>query len=96
MRRARSTVSMFAGVLVSFGVVLLASPFFLYAWLHWDMDRYRRIISGPFPFSQLGSGPVQLWLSVGLFMAGLLCTVAGVAEYLVTKKKAIRKRRKAS
>lgn len=45
---------------ISIGSLFILSPFILYWFIHGNYHRYMWLISGPFPFSQLGSGPVQL------------------------------------
>lgn len=75
-----------AGLVTFIGILFLSGPFLFYYWLHGnDDERYAGIISGPFPFSHLGSGPVQLWLSVALFGAGILITLLGVSMYRESK-----------
>lgn len=60
----------------SVGVMIVASPFFLYWWIHGDPDRYLWIIRGPSPYGQFGGGPFQLFMYSGLFLIGL--SVVGV------------------
>ena len=58
-------------VLFGIGITLILSPPFLYWWIHGDYDRYLWIISGPYPYSNLGSAPYQFFLYGGLFFAGI-------------------------
>lgn len=62
----------------SVGVMIAASPLPLYGWIHGDDDRYRWILSGPFPYSALGGGPSQAAMYSGLFAAGLLVVGGGL------------------
>lgn len=64
-----------ASLLLGLGAVALLAPVALYVLIHGDDDRYLWLISGPPPFDQLGSGPVQLWLGTGLVTAGVLLVV---------------------
>ncbi len=79
MSAMRSTVQhLFASVLLGVGVLTLLSPLGL-AWLiHGDQARYLWLISGPAPFNELGSGPVQLWTSLGLVLVGAVIMGVGV------------------
>lgn len=58
------------GILI--GLLFLLGPFILYWLIHGDYDRYMQIISGPFPFKYLGSGPLQLWLYVISIVIGII------------------------
>lgn len=57
------------------GILFIFSPLVLYWWIHGDYNRYLWIISGPFPYSHLGSGPFQLALFGGLVLVGILLFV---------------------
>jgi hypothetical protein len=72
-------LAVLAALLVGLGCLLLAAPVFLAWWIHGSPERYLRIISGPFPYDRLGSGPLQLWLGVALVCAGLVALAAGRA-----------------
>ncbi|MGN6331197.1 MAG: hypothetical protein ACTHOD_06020 [Motilibacteraceae bacterium] len=61
-----------SALLLGLGAVTLCAPAALYVLIHGDAERYLWLISGPSPFDQLGSGPVQLWLGAGLVTTGLL------------------------
>jgi hypothetical protein len=62
-------------VLLGVGLLLLASPFLMRWWISGDYDRYLGIISGPWPYSHLGSGPLQLFVYGFLIVAGLVIVV---------------------
>lgn len=63
-------------ILFSFGILLLLSPISLFWFIHSDAHRFEWIINGPFPFSNLGSGPFQIAIYIGLFFSGLLVTLS--------------------
>lgn len=75
---------LFASVLLGLGVLTL-SPLGLCWLIHGDQARYRWLISGPAPFDELGSGPVQLWTALGLVLAGTL--FMGVGAVLDLKER---------
>nr|NIS38286.1 hypothetical protein [Candidatus Saccharibacteria bacterium]NIV03772.1 hypothetical protein [Calditrichia bacterium]NIV72064.1 hypothetical protein [Calditrichia bacterium] len=60
------------------GIVFLASPLFLYWFIHGDYDRYLWIINGPYPFSHFGSAPFQAAMGLGLILAGVVLIIASV------------------
>lgn len=70
-------------ILLTLGIILLIIPVIFYWWLHGSYDRYLWIIHGPFPFSHLGSAPVQLFLGIGLFLGGVI--LIGVS-WILTKR----------
>ncbi|HEU4567021.1 MAG TPA: hypothetical protein VFR99_03240 [Marmoricola sp.] len=61
-----------SSLLLGLGAVTLSAPAALYVLIHGSDRRYLWLISGPPPFDRLGSGPVQLWLGVGLVATGVL------------------------
>ncbi|OAB47167.1 hypothetical protein PBAT_07770 [Paenibacillus antarcticus] len=61
--------SLFLGI----SFILFVCPIFVYWFVHGNDDRYIWIISGPFPFSHMGSGPVQVWMFVGLLIFAFIC-----------------------
>lgn len=63
-----------SSLLLGLGVILLASPFLLWWWIHGSYERYVWIISGPYPYDNLGGGPFQVMLYSGLFAAGFVLT----------------------
>lgn len=67
-----------ASLLLGVGILGLASPIALYWWIHGDYNRYIWIIHGPFPYSAMGSGPFQLWMSATLFLSGAVLLTAGL------------------
>jgi hypothetical protein len=60
--------------LLGLGAILLASPFFLWWWIHGSYERYVWIISGPYPYDNLGGGPFGVMVYAGLFAAGFVLT----------------------
>jgi len=54
------------------GLVVIAAaalPAF-YLWMRSSHDIYMWVISGPFPFSHMGSGPFLLWTGLAGLVAG--------------------------
>ncbi|NLM46095.1 MAG: AI-2E family transporter [Firmicutes bacterium] len=86
-----SLYRLFLDLLVGLGVFLIVSPALLFWLLHGSTERYSWLISGPYPFNRLGSGPVQFWLSLALLVCGILLLL--VAGFL---KKHLQKRKSAS
>lgn len=86
--------SITAGILLSWGAFLMASPVALYLFIHGDAERYAWIISGPEPFSNFGSGPYQLRMYVGLFALGSILLASGLIIGSGNRRSA-RKRHKA-
>ena len=72
MRRALG--ELFSSLLLGLGTILLASPFLLWWWTHGSYERYVWIISGPYPYDNLGGGPFQVMVYSGLFAAGFVLT----------------------
>ena len=72
MRRALG--EFFSSLLLGLGTILLASPFLLWWWIHGSYERYVWIISGPYPYDNLGGGPFQVMVYSGLLAAGLVLT----------------------
>lgn len=70
--RKISLNTMVISMLFCCGVVFSTSPLILNWWIHGNYERYLWIINGPEPYSNLGSGPYQLLLYVGLFTIGVL------------------------
>ncbi len=56
-------------------VVCFLSPILLYWFINGDYKRYIWIINGPKPFSDLGSGPLQLWLYMFLILLGIVTAI---------------------
>ena len=54
------------------GCLFILSPLLLYWFIHGDYDRYMWIINGPYPFSDFGSGPVQIWMDFVLVLIGVV------------------------
>ncbi len=63
-----------SSLLLGLGMILLASPILLWWWIHGSYERYVWIISGPYPYDNMGGGPFQVMLYSGLFVAGLVLT----------------------
>jgi len=55
-------------------MVFLASPFLLWWWIHGSYERYVWIISGRYPYDNLGGGPFQLAVYSGLSATGFVLT----------------------
>ena len=82
MRRALG--EFFSSLLLGFGTILLASPFLLWWWIHGSYERYVWIISGPYPYDNLGGGPFQVMVYSGLFAAGfVLISLALILRSLI-------------
>ncbi|PQZ87361.1 hypothetical protein CQ018_18100 [Arthrobacter sp. MYb227] len=67
-----------AGVLFSWGTLLMLSPIALYLFIHGDTERHAWIIGGPEPFSNFGGGPYQLRMYVALFAIGAVLLASGL------------------
>lgn len=52
--------------------IFIISPFIINWFIHGDYDRYRWILSGPYPFSSFGGGPFQLRMYVISIFVGIL------------------------
>lgn len=61
------------------GFLLLIAPFVMNWFIHADYDRYLWIINGPYPFSDMGSGPFQVMTSVFLWIGSALFLILGYA-----------------
>ena len=72
MRRALG--EFFSSLVLGLGAILRASPFLLWWWIHGSCERYVWIISGPYPYGNLGGGPFQVMVYSGLFAAGFVLT----------------------
>jgi hypothetical protein len=60
--------------LLGLGAILLASPFFLWWWIHGSYERYVWIISGPYPYDNLDGGPFGVTAYSDMFAAGFVLT----------------------
>ncbi|MEX2437433.1 MAG: hypothetical protein WD509_02560 [Candidatus Paceibacterota bacterium] len=60
-----------ANTFLLFGTLFAVSPLGLYWWIHGDYERYLWIINQPYPLSNFGSGPFQLFLFASLFAVGV-------------------------
>lgn len=49
------------------GFILAVRPLILYWFIHGSYERYIWIKNGPYPFSNFGGGPFQLFLYMSLF-----------------------------
>lgn len=70
-------------ILLGLGLIFVISPIVLYWFIHGNYERYFRIINGPYPFSNFGSGPFQLFIYAGLFLLGIVL----ISTTLALKKK---------
>ena len=61
--------------------IFLLSPLALFWFLHGDYGRYIWIINGPYPFSSMGSGPVQ----GGMLIILLLLAIFFFCLYLLIR-----------
>ncbi|MGB4439351.1 MAG: hypothetical protein WBJ13_09060 [Sedimentibacter sp.] len=59
-------------LLLSLGFIITISPMILYWFIHGDYERYIWIINGPYPFSNFGGGPSQIFMYMVLFVTGIL------------------------
>jgi len=59
-------------LLLGLGFIITISPMILYWFIHGDYERYIWIINGPYPFSNFGGGPSQLFMYMVLFVTGIL------------------------
>lgn len=73
--------------LFDLGLIIFLSPLILGWWIHGDYDRYLWIISGPWPYSSMGSGPFQMAMAMGLFLVGLAIMVVALILGRAFKKK---------
>lgn len=64
-------------IIFSIGGIFLFGPVIMYWFIHGSYKRYMWIISGGFPFNSFGSGPVQLYLYIGLFLTGIILILVG-------------------
>jgi len=80
-RKMKKLLKALTDLIRGLGTVLLASPLFLYWFIHGDNERYMWIINGPEPFGSLGGGPFQLWIGAVLFILGFAMIFAsGIIE----------------
>jgi hypothetical protein len=75
----RASLDFASAVALGLGVFCLPAPIFLLWFIHGDNSRYEWLISGPPPFDQFGSGPVQLALILGLWILAFGLLSVGVA-----------------
>ncbi len=73
-------------IMVGLGFLLIISPFIIYWFITSDYERYICIISGSYPFNQLGSGVFQLWLYIALICIGLLLISTSIIIKISTNK----------
>ena len=59
-------------LLLGIGFIFIISLAMLYWFIHGNYERYIWIINGPYPFSHFGGGPFQLFMSIGLFIIGII------------------------
>ncbi|MGD9677585.1 MAG: hypothetical protein AB7V16_04335 [Vulcanibacillus sp.] len=63
--------SFLSDLLLGIGFIFTISPILLYWFIHGDYNRYIWIINGPYPFSNFGGGPFQLYMYLSLFIVGV-------------------------
>jgi hypothetical protein len=80
----RAGLDFASAIVLGLGMLCLPAPILLLWFIHADNARYEWLISGPPPFDQFGSGPVQLALVVGLWILalGLLAVGLGLRRRL--------------
>ena len=66
--------------------IFFVSPIFVYWFIHGSHDRYIWIINGPYPFSNFGGGPNQLWMGIGLVVLGIICLLVSLVGSYLTKR----------
>ncbi len=67
----------YSGMLFTLGIIVPLGWFATLAYEHASYEHYLQVIHGPWVFSQMGSGPVQLWGSCFILVIGvLLCVIA--------------------
>ena len=71
---------------LGFSFIFFVSPLFLYWFIHGNSNRYVWIINGPYPFSNFGGGPYQLWMGIGLLIVGVICLVISLLGSYFTKR----------
>ncbi len=77
--------------LTGIALIFMISPIVLNWFIHGDEDRYRWILSGPYPFNSFGGGPFQLWLYVALVIFGILIFVLSRFIKMRRSSKGVRK-----
>jgi len=81
MRKIR-IIDLISDTILGLGLIIIVSPVFLFWFIHGDYERYKWLISGPYPFNSFGGGPFQLFMGIGLLLIGFLL----IAVSLATKK----------
>lgn len=74
----QTIIDIITSTLLGLGIIFLASPLFLYWFVHGDYDRYIWIINGPYPFSHFGGGPFQAAMGLSLLFVGMVLIVATI------------------
>ncbi len=69
---------LFLDFLLGIGLVFVISPIVGYWFIHGDYERYIWIINGPYPFSNFGGGPFQLFMFLSLFAIGVVLIIISV------------------
>lgn len=64
--------------LLGLGIVLALAALAFWWWINGNYQRRIWIISGPPPYDQFGSGPLQLWIGLILAASGLGLFALGV------------------
>lgn len=64
-------IKLLSDLLLGLGFLLTIIPIIVYRFIHADYERTIWIINGPYPFNHFGGGPFQLFMYIGLFVAGV-------------------------
>lgn len=83
--RKYSLVKFLSDLLLGLGFIFTISPIILYWFIHGSYERYIWIINGPYPFSNFGSGPFQLFMYSSLFAVGLIFIAVSIMKKEVFK-----------
>ncbi|MCA0970813.1 hypothetical protein LCM20_09445 [Halobacillus litoralis] len=86
----RVLYKLLSSLFLGLSLLFFLSPVGLYWFIHGDDDRYVWIIKGPYPFSQFGSGPFQLWMGIGLVLTGVICAVISLVFSWLQKRQETR------
>lgn len=72
-------VDILCSLCLGIGYLLLIAPFALNWFIHADYERYIWIINGPYPFSDMGSEPFQVMMSIFLWIGSAVFLILGFA-----------------
>jgi len=68
----RTLIDILTSAILGIGLLLLATPFFLWWFLGGDMERRWWVTHGPYPLSEFGSGPFFIATVALIFFLGLI------------------------